>query len=48
MKKMNKFEKLMELKNLELFQLLTGVTKEVFYMMLNILEIEYKTIHSKG
>jgi hypothetical protein len=46
---MNKFEKLMELKNLELFQLLTGVTKAVFLQMLAVLTQEYNWIHqTKG
>jgi len=49
MKQMNKYEKLMELKNAELFQLLTGVTKEVFEIMLETLKKEYEKIHtSKG
>ena len=43
--KMNKFEKLMELENLELFKLLTGVTKELFELMLNVLMNEYDKIH---
>jgi hypothetical protein len=45
---MDKYEKLMKLKDLALFQLLVGVTKEVFYMMLNVLEAEYKIVHRKG
>jgi hypothetical protein len=45
----NKFEKLMELKDLTLFQLLTGVTKEVFMLMLGTLKREYNKIHrTKG
>jgi hypothetical protein len=43
---MNKYEKLMALTKPELFQLLTGVTREVFDKMLNELEKAYKTIHS--
>ena len=35
----------MELKDLALFQLLTGVTKEVFMMMLGALTREYNKIH---
>jgi hypothetical protein len=35
----------MMLENLELFQLLTGVTKDVFCKMLNTLTNEYNTIH---
>ena len=39
----------MALKNLELFQLLTGVRKDVFMMMLNVLLCEYTKIHeTKG
>ena len=43
--KMNKFEKLMKLENLELFKLLTGVTKELFKLMLDVLMSEYDKIH---
>ncbi len=43
---MNKYEKLMALENPELFQLLTGVTKEVFIIMYKALEEAYKKIHS--
>ena len=42
---MNKFEKLMELENPELFKLLTGVTKNLFELMLNVLTCEYDRIH---
>lgn len=35
----------MALKNLELFQLLTGVTRDVFELMLNALMVEYIKIH---
>jgi len=35
----------MMLENLELFQLLTGVTKDVFNLMLNVLTCEYNKIH---
>jgi len=46
---MNKFDKLMELKDKELFRLLTGVTKEVFIKMLEVLLEEYTEIHkNKG
>jgi hypothetical protein len=45
---MDKFEKLLEVKKPELFQLLTGVTREVFQIMLNVLEEEYNLIHKKG
>jgi hypothetical protein len=44
--KVNKYEKLMALKNLELFKLLTGVTKEVFLKMLKVLTDEYDRIHN--
>ena len=47
--RMNKYEKLMELKDVELFRLLTGVTKEVFVKMYELLVDEYKEIHkTKG
>jgi len=42
---MNKYEKLMLLKDEALFQLLTGVTKELFMKMLAILTEAYKQIH---
>ena len=42
---MNKFDKLMELKDKELFRLLTGVTKEVFIRMQEVLMEEYAEIH---
>jgi len=46
---MNKFEKLMQLKDMGLFQLLTGVTKAVFLQMLAVLTREYNMIHqTKG
>ena len=45
---MNKYEKLMELTDMKLFQLLTGVTKEVFLLMLDVLTREYNKIHQKG
>jgi len=39
----------MQLKDLELFQLLTGVTKDVFLRMVEVLTREYSKIHqSKG
>ena len=46
---MNKYERLMALENAELFQLLTGVTKDVFLRMENALTVEYVNIHqTKG
>jgi IS5 family transposase len=45
--KVNKFEKLMTLTNMELFRLLTGVTKEVFLLMLAVLTDEYERIHKE-
>jgi hypothetical protein len=43
---MNKFEKLMSLKDGELFKLLTGVTKEVFLQMYEILKDKYICVHT--
>ena len=46
---MNKYEKLVSLKNKEMFKLLTGVTREVFDLMLMVLTEEYEKIHkTKG
>jgi hypothetical protein len=45
---MNKYEKLMKLENKELFQLLTGVTREVFEIMHETLKDEYVKKHAKG
>src|SRR5215469_15777314 len=46
---MNKFERLMALKDESLFQLLTGVTKSLFMLMLEVLTREYAKIHrTKG
>ena len=42
---MNKYEKLMILKDNDLFRLLTGVTREVFNQMLDVLIAEYNKIH---
>ena len=42
---MNKFDKLTEVKDKELFRLLTGVTKEVFIKMLEVLMEAYTKIH---
>ena len=42
---MDKFEKLMGLKDLKLFQLLTGVTKDAFMLMLGVLTREYNKMH---
>jgi len=48
-KKMNKYGKIEALKDMELFRLVTGVTKEVFNQMLEVLTDEYKRIHkTKG
>ena len=44
--KVNKYEKLMRLTNLDLFQLLTGVTKDVFLQMYEVLTREYDRIHT--
>ena len=47
--KMNKYEKLMALKDDALFQLLTGVTRELFLKMLAVLTVSYNQIHeTKG
>ena len=47
--KVNKYEKLMLLDNPELFRLLTGVTKDIFIQMLQVLTEEYNIIHeTKG
>lgn len=46
---MNKYDKLIALKDAELFKLLTGVTRDVFNQMLKVLAEEYNRIHkTKG
>jgi hypothetical protein len=44
----NKYEKLLKIKDEGKFKLLTGVTKTLFNEMLNTLKEEYSSIHRKG